>query len=74
MCKNYSIFTWTPELTEKFQNAVFWIFLKFLQLGNSNSSKNNPKNFSENISKTTGATVVQNFGILDGAADLLVKI
>ena len=43
-------------------------------MGNSNRSKNDPKNFFENISKTTGATVVQNFGILDGAADLRVEI
>ena len=72
--KNYSIFTWPPELNEKFQNAIFLRFFKFLQLGNSNRSKNDQKNFFENISKTTGAAVVQNFGILDGAADLPVEI
>ena len=32
------------------------------------------KIFFENISKMTGATVVQKFGILDGAADLRVEI
>ena len=32
------------------------------------------KIFFENISKTMGATVVQNFGILEGTADLRVEI
>ena len=36
--------------------------------------KTTQKIFFENISKMTGATVVQNFGILDGAADLRVEI
>ena len=73
--KNYSIFTWTPELPEKFQNAVFFGDIKnsfnwVTQIG----PKMTPKNFFENISKTTGTMVVQNFGILDGAANLRVEI
>ena len=32
------------------------------------------KFFFENISKRTGSTVIQNCGILDGAADLWVEI
>ena len=34
----------------------------------------NPNFVFENVSKTRAATVVQNFGIPDGAADLLVEI
>ena len=73
--KNYSIFTWTSELPEKFQNTDFFgdilnSFNWVTQIG----PKTTPKNLFENISKTTGATVVQNFGILDGAADLRVEI
>ena len=56
------------------KRLIFWRFFKFLQLSNSNRSKKDPKNFLENISKMTGATVVQNFGILDGTADLRVEI
>ena len=75
LSKNYSSFTWTPELPEKFQNAVFFgdilnSFNWVTQIG----PKMTQKFFFENISKTTGATVVQNFGILDGAADLWVEI
>ena len=54
LSKNYSIFTWTPELPEKFQNAIFWRFLKFLQLDNSNRSKNNPKKFFWKYLKNDG--------------------
>ena len=49
-----------------FLNSFNWV----TQIG----PKTTQKNFFENISKTTGATVVQNFGILDGAADLRVEI
>ena len=49
-----------------FLNSFNWV----TQIG----PKTTQKNFFENISKMTGATVVQNFGILDGAADLRVEI
>ena len=49
-----------------FLNSFNWV----TQIG----PKTTQKIFFENISKTTGATVVQNFGILDGAADLWVEI
>ena len=49
-----------------FLNSFNWV----TQIG----PKTTQKIFFENISKTTGATVVQNFGILDGAADMLVEI
>ena len=49
-----------------FLNSFNWV----TQIG----PKMTQKIFFENISKTTGATVVQNFGILDGAADLRVEI
>ena len=49
-----------------FLNSFNWV----TQIG----PKTTQKIFFENISKTTGATVVQNFGILDGAADLRVEI
>ena len=49
-----------------FLNSFNWV----TQIG----PKTTQKNFFENISKMTGATVVQNFGILDGAADLCVEI
>ena len=47
-------------------NSLNWV----TQIG----PKMTQKIFFEIISKTTGATVVQNFGILDDAADLLVEI
>ena len=33
LVKNYSIFTWTPELTEKFQNAVFFEIFQIPTIG-----------------------------------------
>ena len=54
LIKNFSIFTWTPELPEKFQNSVFWRYFEFLQLGNSNRSKNNLKNFFWKYLKNDG--------------------
>ena len=45
-----------------FLNSFNWV----TQIG----PKTTQKIFFENISKTTGATVIQNSGILDGAADL----
>ena len=72
---NYLIFTWTPELTEKFQNAIFFgDFLNSFNWATQIGPKTTQKFFFENISKTMGATVIQNFGILDGAADLRVEI
>ena len=56
---------------------AFWNFSVILNSFNwvtQIGPKMTPKIFFENISKTTGATVVQNFGILDGAADLRVEI
>ena len=49
-----------------FLNSFNWV--------NQIGPKTTQKNFFENISKMTGATVIQNFGILDGAANLRVEI
>ena len=49
-----------------FLNSFNWV----TQIG----PKTTHKIFFENISKNTGATVVQNFGILDGAAHLQIEI
>ena len=54
LVKNYLIFTWTPELTENFKTPFFWRFLKFLQLGNSNRSKKDPKIFFWKYLKNDG--------------------
>ena len=51
---------------EDILNSFNWV----TQIG----PKMTQKNFFEYISKTTGATVIQNFGILDGATNLWVEI
>ena len=47
----------------------FWKSAMWYIMSMSVGPKTTQKIFFENISKKTGATVVQNFGILDGAAD-----
>ena len=48
-------------------------YFKFLSLGNSNGSKANPKIFFENISKNTAARGIPSFGLIEGAAGLLIR-
>ena len=45
-------------------------YFKFLLLGNSNGSKTNPKKIFEKISKNTAARGIQNFVLIEGAAEL----
>ena len=71
LVKNHWILTWTRQLLKKFQNAFFLVNI-------SNSCcwvtrivlKPTQKNFFEKISKNTAARGVQNFGLIEDAAEL----
>ena len=53
LAKNHWILTWMEQLFNKFENAVFVEYFKFLLLGNSNGSKTNPKKNFLKISQKT---------------------